>query len=223
MATDGSGRHLPRPHPQASVESSWSPASSCPSVFSPMSSDSIHARILSSSWAENCGSSAARSSRAGRQPPTRVACHPTRGLAPPLSVPGGAGSEPAPPSEQPWEPQAGSKGGLPSSPACPLPQGWQHTDQMTLPGNSSPRGSETPCEPAAGRALRAPSRGAYPRWAGGAGSREGASAEHPPPHRMCTMGTEPSRPSTATPACSTSPCTATTTATSSRAAARLTR
>lgn len=41
--------------------------------------------------------------------------------------------------------------------------------------------------------------------------------------RMCTMATGPSRPSTATPASSTSPCTATTTATSSPAAGRPTR
>lgn len=92
--------------------------------------------ILSSSWAENRGSSAAHSSRTGHQPPTRVACHPAWGLAPPvswvcphLSAPDGAGPEPTLPSEQPWELQAGRKGIYPSRDSGaklpPAPRGWE--------------------------------------------------------------------------------------------------
>lgn len=122
------GGCLPHPHPQASVESGWSPASSCP-VFSPVGSDSIHAQILSSSWAENCSWSVTRSSRTGPPAtPTRVACHPTRGLAPlvsrvcpQLSAPSRAGPEPTLPSEQPWEPQAGGSSTFTQWQCCQAP------------------------------------------------------------------------------------------------------
>lgn len=61
-------------------------------------------------------------------------------------------------------------------------------------------------------------------WPGGCGRGPGRpGTEAAPSLRTCTTGTGPSRPSTATPASSTSRCTATTTATSSRAAGRPTR
>ena len=121
--------------------------------------------ILSSSWAENRSSSAARSSRTGRQPPTLVACHPAWCLAPPvswvclhLSAPDRAGPEPELPSEQPWELQAGRKGIYPSSDSgaklLPCPPGlWHDTAQMSLLGNGSPWGAETPGKPAEGPEL----------------------------------------------------------------------
>lgn len=186
--------------------------------------------ILSSSWAENRSSSAAHSSCTGRQPPTLVACHPAWCLAPPvawvcphLSAPDRAGPGPALPSEQPWELQAGRKGIYPSSDSGaklpPCAPGLGHdTAQMSRPGNGSPRALRHP-----GNLLRAPSRGSSLPDGGCRPPREGAGAEPPRPRRMCTTGTGPSRPSTATPACSTSRCTATMMATSSRAAARPTR
>lgn len=141
VAADGGGWHLPRPHPQASVESGWSPTSSCP-AFSPVSSDSIHAQILSSSWAENRGWSVARSSRTGRQPPPLV------WLVTPLGVwhPWCPGSAPSsqPLAELALSPpsQVSSRGShrlagttftpavtvLPSSPLpAPDPRGWGKT------------------------------------------------------------------------------------------------